>query len=67
MGPARIESIKAFTPPQAGDLYDDDLHGRVRLIRPGGGASWICAKIPEPAGFIRPRLNPAAMRRVHED
>lgn len=56
----RIESTKSFTPPQSGDEMISIIYGRVRLLRPSGGASFWCLTWDNK----RISLNPNRMKRV---
>jgi hypothetical protein len=55
-----ITQIPAETPPRAGDTYEDPDFGPVRLLKPGGGDSWICVTSRGNRLYLRPKL----MRRI---
>jgi len=38
----KIISIKAFTPPTSGEIYQHQTFGVVKLIKKAGGDSWHC-------------------------
>lgn len=62
----QITSIKAATPPRAGDRYEHRIYGKVKLVKSAGGDLWHCS-VDAYAPNVRLILRPAAMKRIHEE